>query len=112
MLFVLGEAERERIDPEQTRQLADRYEKVDDLTLDQLVGVLASADAYLGNDSGPTHLAAAVGTPTVTLFGPTNAVIWAPRGPKVNVLQGARSGEGDWRIKPEAVVDAIKSVVN
>jgi hypothetical protein len=47
---------------------------------------LAKARLYVGNDSGITHLAAAVGTPTVALFGPTDPAIWAPRGPHVRVV--------------------------
>ena len=53
-----------------------------------LAGVLASAALYLGNDSGVTHLAAGLGTPTVAVFGPTNPHIWRPRGPRVRVLGG------------------------
>jgi heptosyltransferase-3 len=48
---------------------------------------LARARLYVGNDSGITHLAAAVGTPVLALFGPTNPEIWAPRGPNVRVLR-------------------------
>lgn len=44
---------------------------------------LATARIYIGNDSGPTHLAAAVGTPVVALFGPSDPAVWAPRGPHV-----------------------------
>lgn len=40
---------------------------------------LAHAKIYIGNDSGITHLAAAVGTPVVALFGPMDPAIWAPR---------------------------------
>jgi heptosyltransferase-3 len=47
---------------------------------------LATARVYIGNDSGITHLAAAVGTPVVALFGPTDPRIWAPRGPRVRVI--------------------------
>jgi ADP-heptose:LPS heptosyltransferase len=47
---------------------------------------LATARVYIGNDSGITHLAAAVGTPVVALFGPTDPRIWAPRGPQVHVI--------------------------
>ena len=46
---------------------------------------LAGARIYIGNDSGPSHLAAAVGTPVVALFGPSNPIVWAPRGPHVTV---------------------------
>lgn len=41
---------------------------------------LARASLYIGNDSGITHLAAAVGTPVFAIFGPTDPGIWAPRG--------------------------------
>jgi heptosyltransferase-3 len=46
---------------------------------------LARARLYIGNDSGITHLAAAVGTPVLALFGPTDPEVWAPRGPHVRV---------------------------
>ena len=46
---------------------------------------LARARLSVGNDSGITHLAAAVGTPVLALFGPTDPEIWAPRGPNVRV---------------------------
>jgi heptosyltransferase III len=50
---------------------------------------LASARVYIGNDSGITHLAAAVGTPVVAIFGPTDPVIWAPRGQRVTVVSAS-----------------------
>lgn len=53
----------------------------------QLAGLLASADLYIGNDSGPSHLAAALDTSTLVLFGPTNPQKWSPRGTSVRVLQ-------------------------
>jgi heptosyltransferase III len=49
---------------------------------------LGSARVYVGNDSGITHLAAAVGTPVVAVFGPTDPVVWAPRGERVRVVSG------------------------
>jgi ADP-heptose:LPS heptosyltransferase len=48
---------------------------------------LARAALYLGNDSGITHLAAAVGTPVFALFGPTDPTVWAPRGDHVRVAR-------------------------
>jgi lipopolysaccharide heptosyltransferase III len=48
---------------------------------------LARARLYIGNDSGITHLAAAVGTPVLALFGPTDPAVWAPRGPHVRVAR-------------------------
>ncbi|MFW6133253.1 MAG: glycosyltransferase family 9 protein [Planctomycetota bacterium] len=58
-------------------------------SLDVLAGVLGGAAGYVGNDSGVSHLAAAVGAPTVALFGATRAEQFAPRGPRVRTLQVA-----------------------
>ena len=55
--------------------------------LRSLAGLLAKAALFIGNDSGPGHIAAAVGTPTLTLFGPTDPQLWAPRGKRSQVLQ-------------------------
>ena len=66
---------------------------------------IASARVYIGNDSGITHLAAAVGTPVVAIFGPTDPAIWAPRGERVRVVSG-NLGE----ITVEQVLDAVKAV--
>jgi ADP-heptose:LPS heptosyltransferase len=54
-----------------------------------LAALLARAGAYVGNDSGVTHLAAASGAPTIALFGPTDPRVWAPLGPRVEVIRGA-----------------------
>ncbi|MFH1758153.1 MAG: glycosyltransferase family 9 protein [Pseudomonadota bacterium] len=59
---------------------------VDNLPLLQLAALLQRSTAYLGNDSGITHLAAALGMPTVAIFGPTDPAIWGPRGPGVRIL--------------------------
>ncbi len=55
--------------------------------LGQLAVWLLEARIYVGNDSGITHLAAALGVPTLALFGPTDPAIWAPRGSHVRVLR-------------------------
>ena len=60
--------------------------------LGKLAALISRSSLYLGNDSGITHLAAACGTPTVALFGPTNPRIWAPRGPQVKIIRC--QGEG------------------
>ena len=52
----------------------------------EVARMLRRAALYVGNDSGITHLAAAVGVPVVALFGPTDPVRWAPRGGRVEVL--------------------------
>jgi hypothetical protein len=63
-------------------------ERLPEMPLVELGHVLAGARLYVGNDSGITHLAAAVGCPTVAIFGPTNPTVWAPRGTRVKVVQG------------------------
>ena len=57
------------------------------LELSELAALLGRCDLYLGNDSGVSHLAAAVGVRTVALFGPSDEREWAPRGKKVTVLR-------------------------
>ncbi len=68
--------------PEEPLDGAVRFEDLYDLAC-----WLASARLYVGNDSGITHLAAAVGTPVIALFGPTDPAVWAPRGPRVQVVR-------------------------
>ena len=53
----------------------------------RLAALLAQFDAFLCHDSGPMHVAAAVGSPVVALFGSQNATIWRPLGPRHTVLQ-------------------------
>ena len=54
-----------------------------------LKGILAQAALFVGNDSGPTHLAAALGIPTVAVFGPTDPGVYEPRGARVAVIRRA-----------------------
>ena len=69
-----------------------------------LARFLAGARAYIGNDSGITHLAAAVGVPTIALFGPTDPAIWGPRGRTVRIIHAAKMSD----IPPEAIIDALR----
>jgi ADP-heptose:LPS heptosyltransferase len=56
------------------------------LQLRLLAAVLSKCGAYVGNDSGVTHLAAATGIPTLAIFGPTDPAVWAPLGRNVKVV--------------------------
>jgi ADP-heptose:LPS heptosyltransferase len=47
--------------------------------LDGLIAKLSGADRFVGNDSGPGHIAALLGIPTFTIFGPQLPVLFAPR---------------------------------
>lgn len=57
------------------------------LSLLRLSALLSLCALYIGSDSGVSHLAAAVGVPTITVFGPSDPNVWAPRGRRVNVLR-------------------------
>jgi heptosyltransferase-3 len=46
--------------------------------LARVKSLIAGAQLFIGNDSGPAHIAAAFGVPVVALFGPSDPVIWAP----------------------------------
>lgn len=50
-------------------------------------GLLRRAALVVSNDTGPAHLAAAVGTPVLSVLGPTKPEQWAPWGPQVRVLR-------------------------
>ncbi len=57
-------------------------------SVSDLLGILDRAAAFLGNDSGPAHLAARCGVPTFTLFGPQLPEWFAPLHPAAEVLEG------------------------
>ena len=83
-LVILGPVEEERM-PE-SRSCFDGVLVLRGLSLSRLAAVLAKCDAYVGNDSGPSHLAAALGVPTVVVFRVTDAREWMPWGPRVTVI--------------------------
>jgi heptosyltransferase III len=56
------------------------------LTLPELAALTKRARAFVGVDSAPMHIAAAMGTPTVALFGPSDALQWAPWGVASRVI--------------------------
>lgn len=57
------------------------------LSVDTYAGVLAEASCVIANDTGPGHLAAALGRPLVSVLGPTDPARWGPRGTQVDVLR-------------------------
>jgi ADP-heptose:LPS heptosyltransferase len=57
------------------------------LTIPQLAELIRGATLYLGNDSGPMHLAAAVGTPTIAVWGSSDSRRWRPWGVDHRLIQ-------------------------
>jgi ADP-heptose:LPS heptosyltransferase len=78
---------------------------IDRPSLPALAATLAESRLFIGNDSGVSHLAAAVGAPCVVLFGPTDPSLWAPDGSRVRVL---RSRDGD--LAAISVGEAVEAV--
>ncbi len=74
------------------RLVADGWEietLADALPADALFDALARADFFLGNDSGPGHVAALLGVPTFTIFGPQLPELFAPQHPQAAWIDGA-----------------------
>ena len=91
LLIVLGPAEGAEI-----RKTFERMERepgdtvpilAKGLSLLQLASVMAECRLFIGNDSGISHMAAALGLPVVAIFGPTDQKVWSPRGKKVFVVR-------------------------
>lgn len=77
--------------------------------LNQLAALLFRAQMYLGGDSGPMHIAAAVGTPCVALFGPTRPENSGPYGQGHETLQ-AWYQSGNCRERRNAANDAMRAI--
>ncbi len=76
--------------PGHVRSLVDR------LTLRETAELLAAAPVVVANDNGLAHVAAAVGAPTLMLFGPTGHACLGPLGPNVTVLTAGLGCEPCW----------------
>ena len=63
-------------------------------SLVELASALSFCKGYVGNDSGITHIAAALGIPVVALYGPTDPEAWGPRGPNVKTIHASERGNG------------------
>ena len=89
--------------PEEELDRAIRFQD-----LEKLAHWLSGARLYIGNDSGITHLAAALGIPTLALFGLTDPAKWAPRGDNVTVLRS----EPIEKLEVETVVAAANRLLS
>lgn len=86
LLIVLGEAEQD-ISREMHALASDRIHIADTWPLPLLAAAISGCRLFVGHDTGIAHLAAAVHTPCLVLFGPTEPAVWAPYGECVTVLK-------------------------
>ncbi|MDX8524491.1 glycosyltransferase family 9 protein [Mesorhizobium sp. MSK_1335] len=98
------------------------------LSLETLLALLRQARLFLGNESGPMHMAAAAGTPVVGLFGLTNPIRWGAVGvPSISVRPSLPCDcvGGDlchrtnpskaccvWRLEVDTVADAVRELLS
>ncbi len=122
ILLIVGPADNEI--EEVKRAMKEAKPIIAHLPLVQLAGVLNSCTAYIGNDSGITHLATTLEIPTIAIFGPTDPAIWGPRGSQAKVIYKRKScspcssemrSQCDLRclerVNPEAVIEILKPIL-
>jgi ADP-heptose:LPS heptosyltransferase len=93
---------------------------VGELSLGELAALCQRAVLFVGNDSGPAHLAAAAGTRCVVLYGPQEAALFGVRSNRAVALQGRSFCTPCWqkvcpfdrvRCMEEITVDAVRNAV-
>ncbi|MDA8238869.1 MAG: glycosyltransferase family 9 protein [Nitrospiraceae bacterium] len=88
-LVLLGPAER-GMREECGRLISTRNIPADivgDRPIPYIASLLAMSSLFVGSDSGITHLASMIGTPSVAIFGPTDPELWGPLGPGVRIVK-------------------------
>ncbi|HVB08713.1 MAG TPA: glycosyltransferase family 9 protein [Candidatus Acidoferrales bacterium] len=85
-VFNLGQGEAE-IAAEVRRSCGSEFALFDSLDLRQLIALIAGCRIFIGNDSGPTHIAAALARPVMAIFGSSSSVHWRPWQTKHRVVQ-------------------------
>ena len=96
-LVVEGPAERNLIDNMSEALDGITVIALQCLELPLLAAILSQCSLFIGNDSGITHLAAALGVPTIALFGPTDPYVWGPRGKKVFIAREVKEDGSGWK---------------
>ncbi|MGA4644393.1 glycosyltransferase family 9 protein [Limisphaera sp. 4302-co] len=107
-LLVGGEAEGERLQHLAAAAPPARREVCQSRPLTELARRLKGCAAFVGHDSGITHLAAAVGLPVVVLWPDTPEAVWRPQGEQVRLV---RSPRGIRSLPVEEVVQAVDELL-
>jgi len=108
VLLVGGEAEGERLQRLSSLLPVERLTVALNQPLAELAKLLAHCCAFLGHDSGITHLAAAVGLRGAALWGETNPNIWRPRSDRFELLRDKRGLE---HLEPARIFTALCSLM-
>ncbi len=87
LLIICGPADDNTVSLLQSNLNNKNIHIIKNLPLIKLAAILKNVDCFLGNDSGISHIAAAVVTPSILIFGPTDPNAWAPRGENVKVIK-------------------------
>ena len=103
-VLICGPAEEERSIGAVLTALGPAWKVLRNAPLPELAAILARCAVFAGHDSGVTHLAAAVGTRTLALFGPTDPQMWGPRSERACVIQPAPPGPLDLNNLPVKTV--------
>jgi ADP-heptose:LPS heptosyltransferase len=113
-LLVTGPVERDLAPDLGGRARAAGAAVIEAPPLPALAAILSLAAAYAGNDSGPTHMAAAVGAPTLALFGPSDPRVFAPRprSPRGAAVRVIEAGAGLAHLPPEAVIEELRALAD
>jgi len=117
-VIVGAKGEREKADNLVSQCKGLPFNLAGSTTLSELAAVLALSHLHVGVDSAAPHIAAAVGTPTVTIYGPSDWEDWAPVGEKHRVIipdldcvpcyKKGCEGKGWSRCLEELEVDTVK----
>ena len=111
-LLISGPAEQNREAPFWHTANLPAWPRAHDLPLPHLAAILARCRMFVGHDSGVTHLAAAVGTTTLALFGPTDPFVWGPRSTHACVLWPQPSGPLTLvNLTPDMVIQTLAALL-
>lgn len=92
---------------------------VERLPLGTLIALLSQCRLFVGNDSGPMHLAAAAGSPIVAHFRPTDPDRWGPLTSRVTIVRGTQAvapGQGkstyaEGRTTQSITLDSVRATI-
>ena len=112
-VLICGPAEEERRIGSLLAALSPEWQVLRNVPLPTLAAILTKCEVFAGHDSGVTHLAAAVGTRTLALFGHTDPRVWGPCSQRACVMSPAPPGPLDLNSMPvEAVVRTLRPLLN